>query len=39
VLIANDRPPLKPSRFRRLKVPPPADRVIEAPQRGRVIDQ
>ena len=39
VLVANDRPPLKPSRFRRLPAAPPADRAIEAPGPGRVIDQ
>ena len=38
VLIANDRPPLKPSRFRRAAVPPVPERAIEA-TRGNVIDQ
>lgn len=39
VLIANDRPPLKPSRFRRMTVAPPDDRAVEGRQSGRVIDQ
>jgi len=39
VLIANDRPPLKPSRFRRLQPGPPDERAIEGPQPGRIIDQ
>jgi urea transporter len=39
VLIANDRPPLKPSRFRRGSDAPAADRAIEAPPPARVIDQ
>lgn len=39
VLIANDRPPLKPSRFRRSTVTPVPDRAIEAPTRRGVIDQ
>lgn len=39
VLLANDRPPLKPSRFTPVDVAPPADRTIEGPGTGRVIDQ
>lgn len=39
VLIANDRPPLKPSRFRRTDVSPVPDRAIEQPTRSNVIDQ
>lgn len=39
VLIANDRPPLKPSRFRRTTVTAVPDRAIEAPARSNVIDQ
>ncbi len=39
VLIANDRPPLKASRFRRGTVTPVPDRAIEAPKAGNVIDQ
>ncbi|MDP9240324.1 MAG: DUF3099 domain-containing protein [Actinomycetota bacterium] len=38
VLIANDRPPLKASRFRRMTVAPPDERAVEGPP-GRVIDQ
>lgn len=39
VLIANDRPPLKPSRFRRTTARPVPERAIEAPASGNVIDQ
>jgi hypothetical protein len=39
VLIANDRPPLKPSRFSRRVVTLPPDRAIEGPVPVRVIDQ
>ncbi len=43
VLIANDRPPLKPSGFRRLPPGPPEDRAVAGPvnesRPGRVIDQ
>lgn len=39
VLIANDRPPLKPSRFRRTAVTAVPDRAIAAPARSNVIDQ
>ncbi len=39
VLIANDRPPLKPSRLRRPVVTPVPDRSIAAPSRNNVIDQ
>ena len=39
VIIANDRPPLKPNRFRRTRIPPAPERAIEAPTRDRVIDQ
>ncbi len=39
VMIANDRPPLKRSRFREVHVDAPVDRAIEAAPEGRVIDQ
>ncbi len=39
VLIANDRPPLKPSRFRRTSVTPVPDRAIDAPASRNIIDQ
>ena len=39
VLIANDRPPLKPSRFRRTSVTTVPERALEAPARRNVIDQ
>lgn len=39
VLIANDRPPLKPSRFRRAAVAAVPGRAIAAPARSNVIDQ
>lgn len=39
VLIANDRPPLKPSRLHRRSVAPSGSRAIEAPASPRVIDQ
>lgn len=39
VLIANDRPPLKPSRFRRTTGAAVPERAIEAPTAGNVIDQ
>lgn len=39
VLIANDRPPLKASRFRRSRMPGPPDRALEAAVPVRVIDQ
>ncbi len=39
VIIANDRAPLKPSRFRRAVRPPAGDRVLEGPRTDRIIDQ
>lgn len=37
VIIANDRPPLKPSRFRRLPTAPGPDRSLAGPPAGRAI--
>ncbi|MDQ6873845.1 MAG: DUF3099 domain-containing protein [Actinomycetota bacterium] len=37
VIIANDRPPLKPSRFRRLPAGPAPDRALASPAPGRAI--